>query len=85
MTFHEGCASEAIYSRKTRANGICASSEKRLVEDYSRTAAREWSSSLGRYTRIRAKRPLFPREMRGLPSPFSSFSEKPCRGRETHG
>jgi hypothetical protein len=50
MTFHEGCASEAIYSRKTRANGICASSEKRLVEDYSRRAAREWSSSLGRYT-----------------------------------
>lgn len=85
MTFHEACASEAVYSRKTRATGICASSEKRLVEDYSRSGAREWSSSLGRYTRTRAKSPLFPRKMRRLPIPVSSFSEKPCRGGETHG
>jgi hypothetical protein len=85
MTFHEGCASGAVYSRKTRANGICASSEKRLVEDYSRSGAREWSSSLGRYTRTRAKSPLFPREMRGLPSPFLRFRKSLCRGGETHG
>jgi hypothetical protein len=82
MTFHEGCASEAVYSRKTRANRICASSEKRLVEDYSRSAAREWSFLLGRYTRTCAKSPLFPGGTRGLfpfGCHFPSFSEKSYR------
>jgi hypothetical protein len=86
MTFHEGCASEAIYSRKTRANDICASSEKRLVEDYSRSAAREWSSSLGRYTRTSAKSPLFSRGTGELQSPdVPSSSEKSRREGGGHG
>jgi hypothetical protein len=41
MTLLESCACQAIYSRKTRANGICASSENALKEkDHTRRCAR---------------------------------------------
>jgi hypothetical protein len=89
MTFHEGCASEAVYSRKTRANGICASSEMRLRKKTTRALARVCPYPLAHDTRTRAKSPLFPRGMRGLfpfGCHFPSFSDKPHReGRHGRG
>jgi hypothetical protein len=83
MTFHESCASDAVYSRKTRANGICASSEMRLRKKTTRAVARECLYPPAHDTRTRAKSPLFRRGMKGLfpiGGPFPSFSEKSYRG-----